>query len=1173
MLYRLLFHICFTSVLIPSIGQISSSFVVKQNACIQESIPLLNNSSGSEYYWDFCSGDLNQVPEASALVNLNSTDIPVGIDFFQDTDRWYALLASRGNSTVYRLSFVDGLDSAPSVSPISNSLLSGCEFLAVYNQQGTWVALALNTDNDGIVRLTFNNGVEADPEFELLGDFGGLLQRPRGILLIQTGSEHFAFVSAVDNDKLFRIDFGSSYLTDQSLLSIDEIASGFNNPLGISMIQDSDEWVGLLSSIGADELKRLEFGSDIKADPIVTDLLPVNDITQIELVNEGGVFYAFASSRSDFYRLDFGSSMQNAPTLTNLGDFGILSESFGFDLVESDSEWRGYAIDFSLKRLNAIKFPNVCSAEETTSSLANPGSVSFSTSGDKLISLQVSDGQKTDYSANVVSVSEDVSPALSVEVSSICLQSNSIFAALNEPFTSYSWDFNNDGVEDSNEQNPQVDFSMLGGEGTYLVRLDVNDGTCDNFTEQEITIFPEPPTPVVSLSTPTFCRDEIIVIANATDESQHPGVLSYQWDFDNDGITDSTDPNPSISFSEAGTKIISVFTEIPGCESATETLIVDILPGPTADFSATVACEGDAILFTNSSQNATSFLWDFTDGVTSISENPVHVFPESGNYLVKLMAVDDNGCEDLRTLEVLVVDKPDVSFDFDVLCTSGGNQFQDQSSVSNADIVSWSWMVDGEEASQEQNPVLDFNTAGPKEITLQVVGSNGCEASLTQQVEVQASPMPDITATINCVGENSLFSGINLATSSPVETWLWQIDGSTYTTETASHVFNSPGEYEIGLEVNGENFCLASVTTTVTVPRLPEVDFALQGNCSNQTIIASEQLNVFNDPVTSRQWSLDGTNVGNGTEVLIEGLASGNYELTYELETANGCLVEATRQITINAAPVSQFTFDKFYGIPQDPLTFTNTSEGVSTIEWLVDGSPTGSTSAEQVFSFEAPGDYQVSLVALNDLGCTDTTTQDVIIRIPEVDLSVRNFDLIEENGTGRVLLEIENNSNLPIDLTNVTLTLENQFSISEQVDDLLLSGASKLVRLSAGIPLNVTQPTYFCVELTSQYANSPDLTPLNNEACLTINPSTILEDPFPNPVVDQLRAKLISPVATDSELELISATGKSEIKEKVAIEVGLNNIFIDMADLNPGIYFLSINVGGTFLKRKILKR
>lgn len=55
--------------------------------------------------------------------------------------------------------------------------------------------------------------------------------------------------------------------------------------------------------------------------------------------------------------------------------------------------------------------------------------------------------------------------------------------------------------------------------------------------------------------------------------------------------------------------------------------------------------------------NVTSWSWDFGDGLTSVEENPEHVFAQEGCYTVTLTVEDENGCIDTTTKEICV-EKP-----------------------------------------------------------------------------------------------------------------------------------------------------------------------------------------------------------------------------------------------------------------------------------------------------------------------------------------------------------------------------------------------------------------------------------------------------------------------------------------------------------------------------------
>lgn len=84
--------------------------------------------------------------------------------------------------------------------------------------------------------------------------------------------------------------------------------------------------------------------------------------------------------------------------------------------------------------------------------------------------------------------------------------------------------------------------------------------------------------------------------------------------------------------------ILCVSTTSSSC-SADETILV-----PTPDFN--YEFEGDClspafeVVFSNLSQNATSYLWEFGDGTTSDDFEPRKVYERSGKYTVTLKAIN-----------------------------------------------------------------------------------------------------------------------------------------------------------------------------------------------------------------------------------------------------------------------------------------------------------------------------------------------------------------------------------------------------------------------------------------------------------------------------------------------------------------------------------------------------
>ncbi len=80
---------------------------------------------------------------------------------------------------------------------------------------------------------------------------------------------------------------------------------------------------------------------------------------------------------------------------------------------------------------------------------------------------------------------------------------------------------------------------------------------------------------------------------------------------------------------------------------------------PKALFSYEV--RGDSVFFTNLSQNATMFFWDFGDNTTSTEENPVHLYSTSGTFTVTLTAMNDG--ESSTFSDLISVSKPLIKID------------------------------------------------------------------------------------------------------------------------------------------------------------------------------------------------------------------------------------------------------------------------------------------------------------------------------------------------------------------------------------------------------------------------------------------------------------------------------------------------------------------------------
>ena len=142
----------------------------------------------------------------------------------------------------------------------------------------------------------------------------------------------------------------------------------------------------------------------------------------------------------------------------------------------------------------------------------------------------------------------------------------------------------------------------------------------------------------------TIDNDTSVCYGKSIDISAYGGD-SYEWN------TGESTQSISVSPLEETTYQVEVSNK-EGCTSDKSIKVsVDPLPIPIWSFKEFQ----DSVVFTNSSQLADSYMWDFGDGKSSSDENPYHIYDTSGSYTVTLSAINECGSVDSSfTLNVVV---------------------------------------------------------------------------------------------------------------------------------------------------------------------------------------------------------------------------------------------------------------------------------------------------------------------------------------------------------------------------------------------------------------------------------------------------------------------------------------------------------------------------------------
>ncbi len=142
-----------------------------------------------------------------------------------------------------------------------------------------------------------------------------------------------------------------------------------------------------------------------------------------------------------------------------------------------------------------------------------------------------------------------------------------------------------------------------------------------------------------------------------TDTSTGGVPTSWLWDF-GDGIDSKHAMNATHTFTKPGNYTISLIAgnDAGNSKVMKPNYIVVTNPLPVSNFSSNVTHGYPplSIRFTDLSQNATGWNWDFGDGSNSTQRNPVHEYVDPGIYSVNLTTTNENGTDSkLTTITVM----------------------------------------------------------------------------------------------------------------------------------------------------------------------------------------------------------------------------------------------------------------------------------------------------------------------------------------------------------------------------------------------------------------------------------------------------------------------------------------------------------------------------------------
>jgi gliding motility-associated-like protein len=554
---------------------------------------------------------------------------------------------------------------------------------------------------------------------------------------------------------------------------------------------------------------------------------------------------------------------------------------------------------------------------------------------------------------------------------------------------SYTWDFGSKYAK-SFIANPRRYFAI----GNYTIKLKVENssGCKDSITKDLVLIGPNAKFDFVGDS--VGCEPLSINFKN-----QSTNASDYIWQFnDKSKSAFGTDQDTNIVFSYRGqgtfypqliarglfTKngISQVCDDIYPDTSLSFKRSVTVWELPKPEFIWKTDCSNSTTSFTNRSTISTgsivSLKWDFGDGTTSTSQNPVHTYADTGFYKIVLHVVSDHGCEDSLVRTVVVSVPPFANFRFNQVCEGTISAFTDSSIAFNDKIYLWNWDFGDATGSNLKNPGKLYAKDTVYSVKLKVTNVAGCSDSIVKTLTVYSKPKPSFTFTTVC-DQTAMNFANSSSSKQTINQVLWDFgDTDTASSWNSNHTYATSGTYTVKLVLSTVWGCKDSALNKFPVYPNPiaGIDINQKQQCFRyHNFVFTDSSKILSGNIYTN-WDFGDGKTDTFQSLNHKYVNDGNFSVRLIAISNFNCRDTAYDSVSVYTMPQAKFTIDqKEQCFRNNIFTFTDTgkiSNGTFTRVWEF-GDATGAVNNPTTHSYSDTGIFAPTLILTSNFGCKDT--------------------------------------------------------------------------------------------------------------------------------------------------------------------------------------------------------
>lgn len=554
------------------------------------------------------------------------------------------------------------------------------------------------------------------------------------------------------------------------------------------------------------------------------------------------------------------------------------------------------------------------------------------------------------------------------------------------------WDFG-DGTGISDQISPRHIYNNPGNYDVQLVAGLTNVCTDTLLLENFIQI--TGPTGQFSYTADTSC---VPLEIQFTASSEIP--YFYTWDFGDGNLEIRTDlkSNDTINYTypRAGNFIpLLIIKDEFGCEIFLEGNDPIITHDLSLDYfievddPCTFPTQADLFNFSQSTTEYISFTWIVNGPTTDTlyGVQPDLIFTSPGSYQITLEAENEYCQQTLSYPNPIIIGTPPVALfeqDGSIFCLEDNISFRDISTIESGNITSRIWRLDGVEIGQDSILIINTESPGIYQISLQIFTDAGCNSTFQQSITVLPEVNFEIPDNLTvCLGE-SIFLQTELDDLSNFEFYGW-IQGLDTLCHNCTSLEITPQENNsIIFSTTTINGCQKEDTTEIQVFDNPDFGLdTLLTICKYSTV----QI-VISDlqPSDKINWDLNtpGLDCYNCPNPIANPLLSTQYDVT--VTNLNGCTT--TKSIFVEV-------IQDFADLSIDDHVICSGSsirlESPNSLKynWTTE---TESCNSCSVFEFTPVNSTQINIEYFTELGCSVQDT--AFVKVKDINAIFAGDDL-----------------------------------------------------------------------------------------------------------------------------------------------------------------------------------